>query len=51
METDNMGMTNKQFQGVIRLILGWIDRALQTTPDNQDLKELRDILQNMLEDN
>ena len=45
-----MGMTNKQFQGFIRLALGWIDKALQESPDNESLKALRDIFQSMLED-
>jgi hypothetical protein len=47
---DIMGMTNKQFQGFIRLALGWIDKALEKSPDNQDLIALRDIFQSMLED-
>lgn len=45
-----MGMTNKQFQGFIRLALAQIDRALKETPDNKELQELKDIFQNMLED-
>lgn len=45
-----MGMTNKQFQGFIRLALGWIDKALQESPDNESMKALRDIFQSMLED-
>jgi hypothetical protein len=45
-----MGMTNKQFQGFIRLALGWLDKALETSPDNQELIALRDIFQSMLED-
>jgi hypothetical protein len=45
-----MGMTNKQFQGFIRLALGWLDKALEKSPDNQDLITLRDIFQSMLED-
>lgn len=45
-----MGMTNKQFQGFIRLALVQIERALKETPDNKELQELRDIFQNMLED-
>ena len=46
----DMGMTNKQFQGFIRLALGWLDRALQESPDNESLKSLKDIFQSMLED-
>lgn len=45
-----MGMTNKQFQGFIRLALAQIERALKETPDNIELKRLRDIFQLMLED-
>lgn len=45
-----MGMTNKQFQGFIRLALVLIDRALDKTPDNEELQKLKDIFQLMLED-
>ena len=45
-----MGMTNKQFQGFVRLTLAKIERALNETPDNKELQELKDIYQNMLED-
>ena len=45
-----MGMTNKQFQGFIRLALAQIDRALEETPENKELQELKDIFQSMLED-
>ncbi|MCM1144689.1 MAG: hypothetical protein NC318_07410 [Blautia sp.] len=45
-----MGMTNKQFQGFIRLTLAQIERALKETPDNRELQELKDIFQLMLED-
>ena len=45
-----MGMTNKQFQGFVRLTLVQIERALKETPDNKELQELKDIFQNMLED-
>lgn len=45
-----MGMTNKQFQGFIRLALNIINKALEKNPDNSDLKELQDIFQSMLED-
>jgi hypothetical protein len=43
-------MTNKQFQGFIRLALELIDKALDESPDNKSLKSLRDIFQRMLED-
>lgn len=45
-----MGMTNKQFQGFVRLTLAQIERTLKESPDNKELQELRDIFQNMLED-
>ncbi len=45
-----MGMTNKQFQGFVRLTLSLIERALQETPDNKELQELKAIFQSMLED-
>ena len=46
----DMGMTNKQFQGFIRLALELMNKALMKTPDNEDLQKLRDIFQSMLED-
>lgn len=45
-----MGMTNKQFQGFLRLALKLIEKALIKSPDNEDLQELKDIFQSMLED-
>lgn len=45
-----MGMTNKQFQGIIRLILMQVDNILKKVTDNKELQELRDVLQSMLED-
>lgn len=45
-----MGMTNKQFQGFIRLTLIQIDKALDISPDNKELLELKSIFQSMLED-
>ena len=45
-----MAMTNKQFQGFVRLTLAQIERALKESPDNKELQELEDIFQNMLED-
>ncbi|MBD5458297.1 MAG: hypothetical protein HDR27_06980 [Lachnospiraceae bacterium] len=45
-----MGMTNKQFQGFVRLTLAQIERALKETPENKELQELKDIFQSMLED-
>ena len=45
-----MGMTNKQFQGIISLILMQVDNVLKVVKDNTELQELRDVLQSMLED-
>lgn len=45
-----MAMTNKQFQGFMRLILNQINEAVKITPDNEKLLELKDIIQSMLED-
>lgn len=45
-----MGMTDKQFQGFIRLALELIDKALSKSPNNEDLQKLEDIFQDMLED-
>ena len=45
-----MGMTNKQFQGFVRLSIAQMKSALDKTPDNEELKELLNIFQSMLED-
>ena len=45
-----MGMTNKQFQGFVRLALEQIQRALAESPDNEALQRLLAIFQSMLED-
>ncbi len=45
-----MGLTNSQFQGFVRLTLAQIERALNESPDNKELQELKDIFQSMLED-
>lgn len=45
-----MGMTNKQFQGFVRLTLAALERALEKSPDNEELKELIAAFQSMLED-
>ncbi|MCI9584532.1 MAG: hypothetical protein HFG46_12795 [Clostridium sp.] len=45
-----MGMTNKQFQGFIRLALELMNKALDKSPDNEELQKLKDIFQSMLED-
>lgn len=46
----DMGMTNKQFQGFIGLALELLEKALQKSPDNEELRKVRDIFQSMLED-
>ena len=45
-----MGMTNKHFQGFIRLALELMNKALDKSPDNEELQKLKDIFQSMLED-
>ncbi len=45
-----MEMTNRQFQGIIRLTIDKIKRALKETPDNKELQELLEIYQVMVED-
>ncbi|MBR1477921.1 MAG: hypothetical protein IJ608_08190 [Lachnospiraceae bacterium] len=45
-----MDLTNKQFQGFVRLTIDKIKKALGISPDNEELKELLDIYQSMLED-
>lgn len=47
---NDMGMTNKQFQGFVRLTLSSLLKALEESPDNQQLKELIATYQAMLED-
>ena len=38
----NMGMTNKQFQGFIRLALELLEKAAKKSPDNEELQKVRD---------
>ena len=45
-----MGMTNKKFQGFVMLTLAALERALEQSPDNQQIKELVETFQAMLED-
>ncbi|MDE6592840.1 MAG: hypothetical protein K2K57_07250 [Oscillospiraceae bacterium] len=48
-----MGMTDKQFNSYIRLILDVISKALKKMPDSEekeDLKKLADNLQKTIED-
>ncbi len=37
MGNENMGMTNKQFQGFIRLALSLIKKAIEQSPENASL--------------
>lgn len=37
-----MGMTNKQFQGFIRLALELLEKAAKKSPDNEELQKVRD---------
>ena len=55
MSDNDMGMTNKQFQGFIRLIINAVETAMQhIEPSNEKAKDafnnVLDILQSMLED-
>ena len=45
-----MEMTDRQFQGFIRLTIDKTKRALEKSPDNKELQELLDIFQSMIED-
>lgn len=45
-----MGMTNKQFQGLLRFIISYVKRIREDHPDDENIKELYDILQSMIED-
>ena len=49
---DEMGMTNKQFGGFVRLIMKAIKNAMEKIPEEYTppFKEVIDILQSMLED-
>ena len=45
-----MGLTNRQFQGFVRLTLAQIERALNESPDNKELQELKDIFTKVMAD-
>ncbi len=47
---NDIGMTNKQFQGFVRLTLSALERALEESPNNQELQELIATFRAMLED-
>ncbi len=48
--TEAMGMTNKQFNGFIRLVIKAVKAALDSENPKKELENLLDILQSMLED-
>ena len=48
--TEEMGMTNKQFNGFIRLVIKVVKTALDSENPKTELENLLDILQSMLED-
>ena len=45
-----MGMTNRQYQGWVRTLIAFINEKLKNEPDNTALKEVLELLQQMLED-
>ena len=45
-----MALTDKQFQGFVRLTLELLEKASKKTPDNEDLKKLVAIFRSMPED-
>lgn len=47
---EEMGMTNKQFNGFIRLVIKSVKTALTSDDPKKELDTLLDILQSMLED-
>ena len=47
---EEMGMTNKQFNGFIRLVIKAVKTALDSENPKTELENLLDILQSMLED-
>lgn len=47
---NDMGMTNKQFQGFVRLTLAALEKALEESPENEQLKKLVATYRAMLED-
>ncbi len=47
---EELDLTNKQFQGFVRLILGAIERALELSPDNVEIISLKETLSLMLEE-
>lgn len=48
--TEEMGMTHKQFNGFIRLVIKAVKTALDSDNPKKELESFLDILQSMLED-
>lgn len=48
--SEEMGMTNKQFNGFIRLVIKAVKAALTSDNPKEELENLLKILQSMLED-
>lgn len=49
-EEETMGMTNKQYQGFIRLALAYLLEILAENPDDEKVITLVSVFQSMLED-
>ena len=47
---NEMNLTNRQFQGFLRLSIENLRMALEESPDNESLIKLKDIFESMLED-
>ena len=47
---NEMNLTNRQFQGFLRLSIEHLRMALEESPDNESIIELKDIYESMLED-
>jgi hypothetical protein len=47
---NEMNLTNRQFQGFLRLSIENLRMALEESPDNEPLIKLKDIYESMLED-
>ena len=47
---NEMNLTNRQFQGFLRLSIENLRMALEESPDNELLIKLKDIYESMLED-
>ena len=45
-----MGMTNRQWQGWLRTVMVLMEEMLKSNPENEEIKALLTLFQNMLED-